>query len=1119
MTSTPKKKYQRLTPIEHILKRPDMYCGNVNPKTVEVYVADKEFKIKKKTITIPMALLRVFIEPLSNAIDNASRSKGKNMCKSIKININQETGESCIWNDGDYVSVEIHEDENMYNHSLIFGTLLTSSNYDDEADRVDISGRNGVGVKVLNVYSKRFKVTGYDPDNKKTFTQVWTNNMRDTDGPDIKQKSGRDGYTSIEWIPDFKRFNTKGYNDDMISLFRKYAIDTAMLTKTAVYFNGELIPVRSLRDYANLYATQDRGEETKDELLFIKTSNCEVVLTPASEFETISFASGICTPAGGVHVDPWVEALFRPILKKKNKGKKITVNIREIKRFFRIFVVATVKNPTFESQSKNKLESPKITAVVKSTHVLTIMKWSVMEKIDDIIKAKEFGILKKSEIKRKGFTRVEGLDPANLSGGKRSNECVLIVCEGLSAKTFAVTGIETGAFGKKGRDYFGIFCLKGKVLNVRNASPVSISKNKVVTDLIRAMGIRHGVDYTIDSNYKSLKYGRIMILTDQDADGIHISALIQNIIHYLFPTLLDRKVPFITIMNTLIARVYQKGKDLLFYDENEYRNYVAETKEKTPSIKINRKYYKGLGTNNDSDIKETFGKRIVTVHSDENTGDNMTKAFHKAHSNDRKKWLAEYKPEEKTEVRKSISISDFINKQLIQFSINDCKRSIPHVMDGLKEGNRKVLFACFLRNLAYTSKTLKVAQLAGYTAEHAGYHHGEQNLFDTITKMANEFQGSNNIPLLYRDGQFGTILSNGKDAANARYIFTKLDAMTRLLFKKEDDVLLTRVEEDGDIVEPTYYAPIIPMILVNGCTTGIGTGWSCSVPCYNPIDIIEAVKTWIEFDGETTIVEDEEELSVYPLIRPWYRGYNGEIEKVTDEKFISWGKVLDKKGTKVVVELPIGMSSDSFKDMIYKQLESKAIQKVKDNTTAKKVKFTITESEDGFICNRKNLKLYTYIHTSNMVLFTEEGRIKKFKNIEEIISHFCVVRMRMYERRKQYMLNALVAKITTLDNKQRFLSEVMTGDISMMYGNASREEEDIVSDLKNREYDEGENGYDYLLRMQIRSFTKKNVDKIINELNTLNKERDLLFDTSPKTLWIADLNKFSAAYVKWVKTL
>ena len=147
---------------------------------------------------------------------------------------------------------------------------------------------------------------------------------------------------------------------------------------------------------------------------------------------------------------------------------------------------------------------------------------------------------------------------------------------------------------------------------------------------------------------------------------------------------------------------------------------------------------------------------------------------------------------------------------------------------------------------------MKVAQLAGYTAEHSGYHHGEQNLYDTITKMAHSFIGSNNIPLLYRDGQFGSRINGGKDAANARYICTKLDGLTRLIFRQEDDVLLEQVVDDGDVVEPLFYVPIIPMILVNGCTVGIGTGWSSNIPCYNPIDLITAVKEWLD-NGEKAL--------------------------------------------------------------------------------------------------------------------------------------------------------------------------------------------------------------------------------------------------------------------------
>ena len=674
-----------------------------------------------------------------------------------------------------------------------------------------------------NVFSEYFAVKGLDPENKKLFFQEWTNNMQLAQEPEIESTKNKKGYTEVSWIPDFSQFKMKGYTQDIIDLYCRYVVDAAMLTGVKVYFNDVLIPVKTLKDYAQLYTST----ESKDSL-FINTKDAQVVIMPSTGFQTISFVNGVYTSLGGTHVDAWAEAAFRPIVVKLSKPKGSTFTIADVKKYFRLFVSQKVSNPEFESQSKHKLESP-VKVSFKKTHATAMLKWSV---INDIKRSKEIVVLKKLERKKKNFIKIDGLDPANNEGGKYGRECTLILVEGLAAKTYAVKGIEVGAFGKQGRDWFGIYALRGKVLNVRNAKAASIANNAVISDIIKALNAKMDADYTDDKAFNSLRYGKILIITDADVDGIHISGLLQNMVHDLFPTLLERAEPFVTSMQTPIVRVYLQGKnERLFYDEREYQKYVTNFNKKYPGKDINKKYYKGLGSSSDQDIADTFGQKMVEFQNDENTSFNMNKVFHTKQSDARKTWLENYNSNhvalkwngDKQETV-SLNMSDFLNTEMIKFSLNDCKRSLPSLMDGLKEGNRKTLYACFLRNL---KKSIKVAQLAGYVSEHTAYHHGEQNLYETITRMANSFIGCNNIPLLARGGQFGTRIHGGKDAASARYIFTHLDKMTRYLFKQEDDVLLDHVVDDGDVVEPKFYVPILPTILINGCTVGIGTGWSC----------------------------------------------------------------------------------------------------------------------------------------------------------------------------------------------------------------------------------------------------------------------------------------------------
>jgi len=1132
--SKKKLEYTSMDQRSHVLHRPDMYIGSVKPTKKEMFIAkvnEDDIYISKEEIGYNPGLDRIFLEVLSNATDNVWRSKEFEVpCTKIKVNINKETGETVIWNDGLFIETEKNKETNLYNVEMIFGKLLTSSNYNDEEER-KTAGRNGLGVKLCNIYSKNFTVKTVDPKNGKMYSQTWEENMSIRNSPKITSSKLKTGYTEISYIPDFSRFGCKGYSEEMLNIIYKHTIDCAMITKVGVYLNNVKIPVKNLNEYSRLFSTQ---LEDKVENIFLSSDDSEVVLTVKDEsdndYDVISYVNGIETFEGGVHVDSWTKALLQPIVEKINgKAKKGApqITLKEIKPYFRLFLNCSVNKPEFTSQEKTKLIAPNVKVNVEQKNINTILKWNVIEKIKDIIRSKELLSLKKTE-KKKGFKKIEGYDPANNAGGKQSRECTLILCEGLSAKTYAVQGIEVGAYGKKGRDWYGIYPLRGKILNTRNAPTSSISKNREITDIIQALNLKINMDYTEDKNFETLNYGKVMLMCDQDVDGFHISGLLINMFHFLFPTLLKREEPFLVTMKTPLVRIYLKGgKDRIFYSSEDFKNYYSKNQE----IKGTIKYYKGLGTSSDQEIKDTFGKKMIEYFQDEKTDETLDKAFHKKYSDARKDWIRDYNSSSilldasKDDISQQ-SFSTFIDNELILFSIDDCKRSIPNLMDGLKESHRKILYSAFLKNLKFTGKTLKVAQLAGFVAEKTNYHHGEQNLFDTITKMAHDFPGSNNIPLFFKDGQFGSRNALGKDAASARYIFTKLEALTRLIFRPEDDVLLERIEDEGELVEPKFYVPIIPMILANGCTAGIGTGWSCSIPNFNPLDLAECVKIWLE---NNNVFEDEEKtISKLPELKPYYRGFTGNIQKVDDYKYISYGKMNEKKSGHIEVdELPIGMATETFKEFVEDLLEDKKIKGYKNYSTAKDVNFHITESNYGLKCNLDNLKLKSYITTSNMVLFNDKDLLRKYNSIDEIIDTFCKVRFDYYIKRKRYLLSQLEEDLKYTNNRYRFLKEVMDGELIIN----KKKEDVIISELEEKGYDkkgkdkeedeedEGKQskGYRYLLDMKIRSFTKEKLEELKNEIDKLTRQIKDLKDTSEKKLWLKDLDEFVEGYQKFNK--
>lgn len=1151
MSTISKPSYVSLDQRTHVLHRPDMYIGNIKNVSMDFYGAeyiknnkvkkeenddekkiikddddeDKEIFISKKRGEINSGLHRIFIEVLSNAIDNVWRSSlTDTKCTKIKVDITDK-GMITVWNDGLTIPVEVNAETGLYNPEMIFGKLLTSSNYDDKEERMT-SGKNGLGSKATNIFSKEFSVKLFDTHTGHQYVQTWKNNMSEKDKPKITSPKQKNGYTQISFLPDFEKFGVTELSEDMRSLFFKNIVDTAMITGVAVYYNGDKLPFKSMKDYAMLYYN-NLSEDEKDDLnmVYIDSQDSKVVLSPNLKndgFSQISFVNGIETFHGGIHVDTWVNAILSPVLEKINTTIKkggSSLTLRDVKSYFRIFIKCEVPNPTFSSQEKSYLTGPNVkTPSVENKHINAVMKWSVIDKIKDMVKGKELTALKKIE-KKKGFVKIEGLDPANLAGTKNSQQCSLILCEGDSAKTFAVKGIQTGVGGRKGRDYFGIYPLRGKVLNVRNSNVASITKNKEIGDVIKALNLKYGVDYKDDDVFDTLYYGRIIILTDSDVDGYHICGLLLNFFHKLFPTLIERNPAFITCMRTPIVRIYYPKTDIAFYTLDDFKKY----QQQNPNKKGDVKYFKGLGTNNNKEIETSFGKKMIEFVKDDKTDDTMDKVFSSKCSDQRKLWLKEYNPTNDIEIVSKnpvqfLGISDFLDREMIKFSIDDCKRSIPCVMDGFKESQRKILYATFVKNLRNSGKTMKVAQLAGFVAEKTNYHHGEQCLFETITKLAHDFVGSNNIPLLYRDGQFGGRIAGGKDAANARYIYTKLDVLTRLIFREEDDDLLVHLYDDGDKVEPVYFMPIIPMILVNGCTAGIGTGWSSQVPCYNPVEIIGEIKKWLserEDDKKSEDGDDDKDM------KPWYRGFNGVIEKVGKNKYVTKG-IIEKKmvrnAQKVnVTELPVYLWIDKFKESIEDLVEEKKIKGYKNNSSDVVINFEIDEMKDGeFECTEESLGLVSTLSTNNMVLFNKNGEITKYESVYYILNEFCGVRYEFYVKRKEYIIKDLRHKLLILKNKIKFLTCVM--DESLIIKDV--DENELIKELEKRNFykvkDDGddEGSYKYLLNMNIRSFTKQRLDTLKKDIEKVENDLDFVEKITPSEMWLKELEELEISYKK-----
>ena len=1199
---TIEEQYQKLTQYQHILKRPDSYIGSIEFQKERLWVYNHETeKLEFKDIKYVPGLFKIFDEILVNAADNYQNDKSM---KYIRVDIKQAENKIKIKNGGKGIPIEIHKDYNMYVPQLIFGNLLTSSNFNDDIKKVT-GGRNGYGAKLTNIYSKTFIVETANNDRKKKYTQKFYNNMLKFNEPKIEDYDKED-YTCITFEPDLQRFGMDKLDDDIISLFEKRVFDMAGITpkSVSVYLNGKKLNVKNFEDYIHMYLEASKEEDEIDPPMVFEQPHerWEIGMSLSeSEFQQVSFVNAISTYKGGKHVDYVTDKIVKVILEKiEKKEKKLTVRPQHVKQHLWIFVNCLIENPVFDSQTKEKLTSKKedfgSQFELSENFIKKLFKTNIVERCLRYAKTREEEKnLRKLNSGTKKVGRligIEKLDDANWAGSRNSSKCTLILTEGDSAKSLAMAGIEV-----VGRDSFGCFPLRGKLLNVRECSSNKILKNQEIQYLMKILGIKIGETYT---DVKSLRYGSILIMTDQDVDGSHIKGLIINFIHTFWPSLIKLN-GFVRQFITPILKA-SKGKEVLsFYTIPEYQKWVESKGKKTKGWKI--KYYKGLGTSSNKEAQEYFSNiqrhRIDFEYKNEKDDESIDMAFNKKKTEERKNWLMNFDPNTPPldlDISK-ISYNKFINRELILYSLYDNQRSIPSLCDGLKPSERKILYGCFKKNLR---EEIKVAQLVGYISEHTAYHHGEQSLASTIVAMAQNFVGSNNINLLMPNGQFGTRNKGGKDSASPRYIFTELNKVTRHIFNQNDSPLMDYIFEEGQKIEPKWYLPIIPMILVNG-SEGIGTGWRSQIPCFNPHDIVESLKSKLKGND-------------FLKIEPWYKGYQGEIKENPNKEghYIVKGKYhwSDEDPNKVIItEIPIKKWTENYKYFLQELMgieilnkeEDKSKKKGKkkrgddeDEKKEKKKEIIIKDLRENHTYNRvcfevtildeyveklknddelfmRTFNLTSSINIKNMVLFSPEGKIKKYNSIEEILETFYNLRLEYYHIRKDYMISVLKKEVATLSNKARFIKMVIEDELiikkkkrvilvnelydlkfdtqTMLNQKKMKTKEEINAEIElqnnnnenngdsqnnnnedDKENEEGQDGnnkkeklkvpikeYDYLLNMNLWSLTYEKIEELLKQKELKEKELSILEKTEVQTLWNNDLEDFIEELDKYEK--
>lgn len=931
-------------------------------------------------------------------------------------------------------------------------------------------------------------------------------------------------------VSAFTGFGMQDLPDGTRAAIELRALDAAAVLGNSVQvsLNGQSLPCRSFTDLVGMY----EAANAKQPVFHFSTPagwDIAVAAVPSSGHahslplpivnggaHCLSYVNGMRTVRGGTHVaavlNQVVPALADAAAKAVGADGSHAITPAMVKQHMRLYINAAVPNATFDSQAKEQCVTPATelqrAAKLPAKFLKQLTQDSgIVKQLAEAASAKYSAASSravKRALKENPLSGLPKLEDANWAGTRKGQQCTLILTEGDSAKALAVAGLAV-----VGRDQYGVFPLRGKVLNVRDLSPTAAVKNAEVAAIINILGLDFAKSYAgVAAADRGLRYGKVMIMTDQDHDGAHIKGLLINLFHTFWPELVEQG-DFLEQFITPVIKA-RKGKQCHeFFSQRAFNEWCSQDSAWAGGKGWSVKYYKGLGTNTATEgrayFKDLLKHRVPFEAGDAaEDSDRIQLAFSKQLADRRKDWLSAMQQAREQVLGMPAAADDkqgapigtavapdnalqpslaaagsstytqFIDEELIEFSRADLVRSIPSAVDGLKPSQRKVLHACFQRGASET----KVAQLAGYVAERTAYHHGEASLISTIVGMAQDFVGSNNIPLLQAIGQFGTRLAGGKDAASARYIFTALAPIARLLFPAQDDGLLCHRVDDGQLVEPVAFVPVIPMALVNR-SDGIGTGWSTSVPSHDPLRLVDDTLQWLQAGGQLLTRDQlpKQYDSQQPATWPWVRGFRGRIELgVPGKSFITrgvagwvdedvwWERAATRRSSKRgetdvsvlhITELPVGRWTDDFKAHLAQLKEKDQVLDFQDHHTDTAVDFLVKLSShqaDSIMTGKTSVdqlfKLATTLQVGNMHMFDAAGRIKRYRSPAEVQLEHRELRMRLYELRKardELLAGAEAAKATST---AQFIDDVVHSRIQVM----GRPYADVVATCAEKQY-------------------------------------------------------------------
>lgn len=1099
--------YQWLSQHEAVLHRPDAYVGSNDPVTAEGYLLNAELKRHKREWTISPIFMKIFDEVLVNALDASTRD---GEVRKIAVAFDRPTGVVTVQNDGRGIPIKLFVRDGVvtdrYIPDVVFSELSAGSNFDDDQTRL-VGGRNGVGVSCCNIWSTVFEV---EVDHEAmSFQQTFRANLTERGTPVIRSKpGGRGGRVAVRYVPDYARLavDLAANAERLEELLRTRAAEAAVCARlgVTVTFNGARLPCKPAQFAAELFGT-DAGLLTETFGRSDGGAGLELTLGARQQSEPYcGFVNGVRCDGGTLQAH-----VFEKLLKAMSdiaKKQKLDIHIRPqtLKDHLAVLAIARVDKPRFTSQGKEALSTPsKAFGFAVDFSDRFVLKLAKLPVVDALLRAEverelAQNLKKVAPSKRGGEVNIDKYDPA-LDCRKTPLECTLILTEGDSAKALATAGLAV-----VGREKYGVFPLRGVALNVRNCPLAKAVANKEIAALLKILNV------SPNGGLENIRYRRLAIMSDQDSDGSHICGLILNFIEVFYPQIIEAWPDFVCRIVTPLLKATPKtggGEVRAFFSMQAYAEWAA-------GVNVDRyviKYYKGLGSSTVREAKEIFrdlARHTMVFSWDEHAASGLKAFFDDKMADERKRILTvDYDSEACVDYSvNTLSITDFLMRDMVHFSTYSNFRGLPSAIDGLTPARRKVMYYF----LNHVKGEVKVSQAAAGVAQKTLYLHGETSLIESIVGLAQEVVGTNNVALLLPIGQFGSRLDKPSVHAAPRYIFTALSNVARAVFPVEDDAVLERRVEEGERIEPVHFVPVIPMILINGAT-GIGTGFATNVPCHSLPSVVACCRATL---AGLPIAAPE----------PHYEGFTGRLE-VTPKSVLTHGIMQRLSPTSVLVtELPVGRWTDHFLREMKEgeKLKYPVAGVINQSTEARvhvEVQFVspIDEVSDEDLA--KSLRLTTSEATSHMYLFDAGYSLRLFEDYEAIIREHAKERLRVNGLRKATLLKDLHMKRERADVRARFIELVVTGALKLRGVKRDLLEAELRDQHKLPQVPNaaGELSFDVVLKMDFTSCTEEHIEKLRKERETLAVAISELEGKTPESIWAEDLDRLLVAYAEYLR--